>query len=727
MADEPIPTEVDRAVNEAVGEDVKPAKTKREPTYRVVGKSKIPVSKSLGALWKMRKQAAETSNKDMKSAWDEAIRYYDNDQAEHRDDGTVGKSANARNSRRMKDKWSETENIVFSNVNVMKSALYSRNPTAEFTALVKDQEPLANTLEELVNALLNRRSRPGINLKPKAKRAVVTALLTNRGWLRLGWTFKEDSSEQAYTDLQSLAKALEKAKDLKEIEEIEGKIEALEKSIDLLQIGGAYACTKLPHDILVDPDSRESDLSDARWVMERDYLPTNFLLARYAKKEDEEYKMVFQPTHVMKVSGASAGEDDAAEFTIFKEGEHASYGFQDDETFNRAKVTMVWWVWDRITRRLFLYNNADWKWPIWVWDDPYNLDTFFPYYPLSFHDGPSGVKSKGEVSYYLDQQDSLNEIADELRRSRRWARRNVFFNKNLVSQKTVEEVLKGDDGTARGLDLPEGMKLTDVIGSIIPPSMQFKDLFDKAPVLQAIDRISSVGDVMRGEQFKTNTNSTAVKANMSASALRIDDKSDEIEDWLGAFCWGLAQLCLQFMSTDEVNSIIGEENAKDWKTLSAQDISKTLSMSVVGGSTKKPTSQAKKEEAIELGQILGQFVNAAPGPVTTIMLRVFEKAFDEIILDDDDWKQLQESITQQTAQGEAAPAGAEAAPVPAPAAGAPPQGGAPDAQGAVDPNQLKQLLAQIPPEVKQRVMQEIQSGVPAADAIKRGLQSINKQ
>lgn len=714
MAEDAIPPEVERAVNEAVG-DTEPKTTKRPPTYRVVGKSKIPVSKSTGALWKLRKGAAEASMKDMRSAWDEAIRYYDNDQSEHRTDGMVGTSGNARNSRRLKDQWSETENIVFANVNVMRSALYSRNPTAEFTSLSKEQDGLTNALEELVNALLNRRSRPGVNLKPKAKRAVVTSLLTNRGWLRLGWTFKEDSSEQAYIDLQALAKELEGAKTSKEIEETEGKISALEDSIDLLQIGGPYACTKLPHDILIDTDANESDLSDARWMMERDYLPTNFLLARYARKKDEEYKMVFKPSHVMKVSRAGeGGEHDNVEFTLFKDAEHSSYGFDDEKVFDRSKVTMVWWVWDRITRRLLLFNDADWSWPIWVWDDPYNLDTFFPYYPLSFHDSPAGLKTKGEVTYYLDQQDSLNEIADETRKARRWARRNVFYNKNLTNQADVEAVLKGDDSTARGLDLPEGMKLSDVIGSIVPPSMQFKDLFDKAGVLQAIDRISSVNEVMRGEQFKTNTNTTAVQANVSASSLRIDDKSDEIEDWLGAFCWGLAQLCLQFMDKEQVAAIIGAENAEAWKTLTAQEISETLSMNVVGGSTKKPTSQAKKEEALELGQVLGQFVKAAPGPVTLVMLKVMEKAFDEILLDDDDWAKITASIEQQS--------GAEAQDGEA-------QGGTartPQTAGG-DRQELQQLLAQIPPEVKAGVMREIESGVPPQQAITRGLQQLSKQ
>jgi hypothetical protein len=714
MAEEDqIPEEVERAVNEAVGDTGTPRKSKQGPAYQLVGKSKIPVSKHLGKLWKVRKIAGEAAMKDDIAAWDEAIRYYNHDQGEHRKD-EEGTTSNNKNSRRLGRSLSETENIVYANVNVMKSALYARNPSAEFTSHNEEAEKLANLLEDIVNAVTSRRAAPGINLKPKAKRAIVNALLTNNGWLKLGWTNKQDSSEQAYMDLKKLGEEYAKAKNPKEIEEIEGKLSALEESIDMLSTSGPYACVKLPHDIIIDPDSAEPDYSDARWMMERDYLPTNFLTARYGKKVDDEVRMIFQPTHVMKITKSTdegGSEHDNVAFSLYTSGSHTDFGFEDSESFERAKVTMCWWVWDRITRRLLLFNNSDWTWPLWVWDDPYNLDTFFPYYCLSFHDNPTGKRSKGEVSYYLDQQDSLNEIADERKRARRWARRNVFFNKNLVSAGDVEAVLKGDDGTARGLDLPEGMKLGDVVGSITPPSMQFEQLFNKDEVLQAVDRISSVGEVMRGGQFKTNTNTAAVQTNVSAANLRVDDKSDEIEDWIGAFCWGLAQLCLQYMDREQVRMLVGDAKAADWDNMSAQQIAKSLSMSVVGGSTKKPTSQAKKEEALELGQVLGQFVNAAPVVVTTLMLQVFERAFDEITIDDRDWEALRNSISNQQQQTQGAPQQPDAA-------GQQATGAAPDVQ---------QLLSQIPPEVKQKAMSDIEAGVPAQQAITSALRSITRQ
>ena len=41
--------------------------------------------------------------------------------------------------------------------------------------------------------------------------------------------------------------------------------------------------------------------------------------------------------------------------------------------YDKACYTKVWYVWDKVTRRLEMYADNDWKWPIWVWDDPYQL------------------------------------------------------------------------------------------------------------------------------------------------------------------------------------------------------------------------------------------------------------------------------------------------------------------------------------------------------------------
>ena len=711
MADDQIPQEVDAAIDASLGDSApskRRSRARKDPSYKILGDSKIPVSKATGKVWKSRVSQSMKATEGVREAWSEAIRYYENDQLGHRQ-GQENASGNTIGNRKLNNNITETENVVFANVTTMVPALYARNPEAEFTSNNEEKKALATVLERLVNVLGGRKASPGINLKPKAKRCVVTTLLTNRSWIKIGWTPKTESSEEALSDLAKLAKDLEKAKDTKRIVEIEGQILALEESIDILQPAGPFAKVKSPFDIMVDPNAKEIDLSDANWLIETDMLPTEFILARYARKtKGNEYKSIYQPTHVMKTTlDGDEGIQDQENYSIFsndKDETHKSFGFSDQESFDKAKLTKVYFVWDKVTRRVLLFNSNDWTWPIWVWDDPLQLDTFFPYYPLTFFESPNGPLTKGEVSYYLDQQDGINEIADEKRRSRKWARRNIFFNTNVISQEDAQAVLNGDDGTARGLNISPEMKISDVIGSVPPPSIQFEKMFDKEDMYRAIDRVSSVSTVMRGEQFKTNTNQQAVQANVGASNMRVDEKSDQIEDWIGQIYWGVAQLCLLYMDPETVTNLIGDQ-AQEWENMTAQEISQ-LSHTVLGGSTKKPTSAAKKEEALEFGQVLGQFVNAAPGPVLKMMMQVMEKAFDEVTMREEDWQELQQALEQQS--------GAEQPPAEG-------QSGGPNDIGTASPEQIKEILAQLPPELKQQVQSAIESGVSPKEALQSAM------
>tara|TARA_Y100000310_G_scaffold283720_1_gene305926 strand:- start:4243 stop:6417 length:2175 start_codon:yes stop_codon:yes gene_type:complete len=713
MADESIPTDVENNINKSIDDGTPKRRTRRNkaPSYKVVGESKIPVAKAQGTVWKSRKNSGIHKLKRVEDAWRESMRYYDNDQTNHRLN-VEGGSGNILGNQKLNDNITETENVVFANVTTMVPALYARNPQSEFTSTSEKYEKLATTLERLVNVLLTKKVAPGLNLKPKAKRTVVTSLLTNRCWLQLGWVFKDDSSEKALEDLQALAKQLEKAKTKKKIEEVEGKIMALEATIDILTAAGPTLKYKSPFDVIVDPDSEEIDLGDAKWVMVRDFLPTTFITAKYGKKKrgSDQFQSIYQPSHVMKVSAESdEGHDDADAFNMFKEDDQQpkDYGFTDEEAFNKAKRTEVWMVWDKVTRRVLMYNAKDWTWPIWVWDDPLQLDRFFNVYGLMFFDSPQGSLTKGETSYYLDQQDAINEMVDEETRARRWARRNVVFDLNSgLQQEDVEAVLSGDDGTVRGVKVPDGKTLNDVISSITPPSYQFKDLFNKESKYQAIDRISSVGAVLRGEQFKTNTNKQNAQITTQAQNMRVDEKSDMIEDWIGDISWGVAQLCLINMKLDVVVRLIGDELAANWQNMSPEEISSILSMQVLGGSTKKPTSQAKKEEALEMGQVLGQFVNAAPQAVTRIMIEVFQQAFDEVIMKDENWEELKQEIIGASQQQQVGPEGQTTN-----------TGG----QTPIDESQVDTILAQLPTDLKQAVAQSIQQGADPVVALQEAM------
>ena len=75
-------------------------------------------------------------------------------------------------------------------------------------------------------------------------------------------------------------------------------------------------------------------------------------------------------------------------------------------------------------------------------------------------------------------------------------------------------------------------------------------------------------------------------------------------------------------------------------------IKQNYSLTCVGGSTVKPTSDTKKQQALQISQILGQFAGASPY-VSIIMLQVLERAFDEVVVTKEDISTIKMSIVQQ--------------------------------------------------------------------------------
>lgn len=679
--------ETDAPTPQATGEQA--------PAYKVIGDSKIPVSKHHGKIWQGRKEAAKKAREKYEESWDEALKYFLNDQSAHRHDRGENRSGNTSYARQMNEEWTETENVVFANTTSLLPALYAKNPTTEFTAADDQNEQLATLFERLIDTLMWMKSAPGVNLKPKARKGVLTALLTNMSWMEIGWTFKDASNEGAIQDIVRISQELQNASEQDKIHELEGQLMAIEKHLDILEPEGPFCRLHMPHNVVVDPETEEPDLSDMKWMGKCMYLPTEYLNARYGEKDENgNIVSVYKPTHVLKANAGGSGEgveQEVNNFTLFEDDAEAkSYGYKDDESYKSAQRTLVWVFWDKTTRRVYMFADNKWDWPLWVWDDPYHLLEFFPFYPLGFYDNPQGVYSKGEVSYYLDQQDAINEINDEERRARLWAKRNMLFDSNSVDRETVENFLKGPDGTARGIDMPEGKRMQDIIFTMPMPSMKFPELFNVERKLQAIDRISSVSDIMRGVQFKANTTNDAVETYNSVNQMRLDEKIDKIEDWIGEIAWGLTQLCAQFMDEATVTGIVGRQVLPEtgWRKLRPQELRTELTMRVIGGSTAKPTSRVKKQEALEAGQVLSQFTNSAPAVVEVIM-RMFEQSFDEIVIKDEDWERIRESMFQSQNRAGAGPGAAQSA----------------NGSGG-----------EMPPEAQQAVQTLVQQGIPEEQA-----------
>ena len=716
----PVPTEPGADVAavapalEAGGIDVIAPPVTTTPQYQVMGEERILVSKSVGPMWKGRVKAGEKARKKFEDAWKEAVSYYQNDQTSHRTGDGPHRAGN-RASRQLNNAFYETENVVFSNTTILLPRLYPKNPRVEVTANTDEGKPFERYVERLLNALAVTKESPGLNLKPKARRAVLTSLLTNISWFMVGYNQREETNAVTQQQLQDLAKEYEEAKDAVTINEIEGKLRAIEEKTDLLSEPGPFVRFFSPTQVVVDPTASEPDFSDAGWIGYWDYVPTDVVRAKYMKKKGGEdgnraqWESIYKPTHVVCENKAEDGDE--FDFSLFKDAsDHSAYGYGTKEAFEKNLVTKCWYIWDKATRRVFVFHDADWTWPLWVLDDPYKLPRFFPFVALRFHEDVEGGYSKGEVTYYLDQQDALNEIHDETRRWRQWVRRHIIYNSLKMTQEEAEKLLKGDDNSAVGVKLPEGAKIEDLIGSMKPPSMQFDKVFDSERILASIARQSSVPEVLRGAQFKTNTTNKAIEEYNSRDNIRFGERVDAIEDFIGDTMSMVGHLVLQFMSAEEVARFVTMPPEAPWQNLPADQIRSLFTFQVVGGSSQKPTSETKKEEALRVGQILGQFASASPAAIL-VALRVFEQAFDEVVIKSEDWALIYQSIAQQMQPEQPA----EQPPAEDPG----PPGGDVAPDEAKVAHDVRQRINALPPEGKQALEKLVQAGVPPGQALQR--------
>lgn len=695
------------------------------PVFKVVPGTKIPVSSKQGKLWKQRIKRAEKQMEDLIEAWNEAIEYYNNDQSAHRDKFGPEQQNNKRRARQLGNAHSSTENVVFANIQAQLPILYSKNPYVSINSLSLGEpdskevlDDRARGIDKLVNSLFAMTTAPGINLKPKAKKAVLFALLTNIAWAEAGYTQKEQSSEQALEDLKKASDKLVNAKTPSEIEEYEAQLIAIEERIEIAAPSGPFIRIRSGSQVIVDPNCTDIYLSDANWVAIRDQLPTEYIKAVFAKENEdkEEYKSIYEPTHILPCSDDDRNSENNT--SIFESNKpYTTYGYKDEDSFNKAKMTEVYYVWNKMARRLELYHAKNWTWPIWVWDDPYKLLNFYPLYPLAFHDNPLGIFAKGEVSYYLDQQDEINTINSEMNLARHWARRNVFYNTNSgLTQEVVEKVLQGPTATATPLNLPDGVKIEDVIKTITPPSTNFTSLFDKKGLYESIDRITAANEVARGGQFKTNTTNQAIEYYSSMGNQRMDMRLDAIEDFVAGIGWMVAQLCLRFMPAETVKAITNLDVTEFWKPIDNLTDLSMQAMTCVGGSSQKQNKQARKREAIEVGQILAQFVKAAPGSVTKVTLEMFSEVFDDLNVSEEDWDMIKEEAQQMI---DAAHGGAPGQGQPGQLSGA--QGGSQNPQQTAI--MVTQALEQLPPNILKAIGTALAQGVPPKQILEQMMQA----
>ena len=98
------------------------------------------------------------------------------------------------------------------------------------------------------------------------------------------------------------------------------------------------------------------------------------------------------------------------------------------------------------------------------------------------------------------------------------------------------------------------------------------------------------------------------------------------------------------------------------------ETSSSCPLAVVGGSTQKLTTQQKKQEAVQVGQVMAQYVSAAPASALKVTLDMMSKAFDDFMISKEDWDSIEAevaddgSVTTRWCTGQGSSSGEPATP-----------------------------------------------------------------
>lgn len=674
------------------------------PAYQIYPGSKITVSKAYGQLWKTKIEATQAANELIYQAWEQCFAYYNNHQVKA-----------SESSKGVFQRGDVTENVIYSNINVMLPAVYGQDPDIAVNTTDKEDEEFAKCMRALLNALLKGKDR--LNCKPKVKKAVGVALMTNYGVLKLDYILKGDSVESIVSELEEVTREIATAKNTKALENAYGKLAALEQMTTVFEKGGPKLKNVMARNLVIDSVAEMPDGTDATWMAERCYIQTSYLKYKFTRKDEDEncWYYVFKPTHKAVFAEGSGNQKDDAYGLVLQtlSGEPTQQENDEIGTYRDLYFTECWAVWDKATRRTSLFAADDWTYPLWVWDNLTKTTRFFPYFVIGFGLSTGQTATVGEVSYYLDQQDEINQINRQVARIRNSIFNFFFYNSHKISQPDIELLMKAlkrgfvDEQAIVGVKVPEGSKISDIIEAVKPPSMDYEPLFNKEPTMQAINRISNTSDAIRGVQFKTNTNESAVQSYQDAARMSIGAKIEVVEDVMADLCKSLMEQCIQNMSKEEVATLVGAKLAEPWENMPLEAFNQRFAFDIVPGTAEKPNSIFKKKEAVQIVQAIGQFASAAPMTSMKVALRVLEQAFTEVVIKPEDWDLMEKEMMMQAQRGNSS--GAAAPPQPGQNQPSGPAAAPGGAEGGIPPE-----LANLPPQVKEEVMRMHQQGLPAA-------------
>ena len=404
-----------------------------------------------------------------------------------------------------------TFNVLWSNIQTLKPALYAKDPTPEIERRFKDDDPIGKTASEVLErCCINVLSQQ--NFGEAVRQAVLDRLLPGRGvlWVRYLPHFRKVSGQVPSTEDQGASADKPNLPNTR----VEGDKETGTER------DGAELSSDEPEDI-EEVDSEEVKFDFVPWT---DFGHT---VARTWEECDAVWRCAYLDRHEVRKRFT---QEIAAQLPYDQKPEGLDKDAEGADLLNKTKIYEIW---DKRTKRVIRLHRSHPE-VLEVQDDPLELDGFWPI-PMPLQATTSSVSIIPTADYILwqDQAKELDRLSHRIAMLTRAVKAIGVYDSSVQA---LQQLLNtGNENTLVPVDswaafaekggLKGAVELLDV-SMVAEVLLKLYEARDK--VKADIYEISGMSDLIRGASDPEET-ATAQKIKSNYASVRLKDMQREVQ------------------------------------------------------------------------------------------------------------------------------------------------------------------------------------------------------
>jgi hypothetical protein len=458
-------------------------------------------------------------------------------------------------------------NELWVNVQTIRPSIYFNNPfasvEAEFDTITEDTfgtngELMGTVAKRLpdgtelkgdicassLESILKRYHRK-LNLKNKAKRALVDALVMSHGILMAGWNTELEIGEN-------------------------DDVKVINDDLTIRRLN--------PLNVLIDPECVDIGLESAKYIILKYFKPTVLI------KKNPIYSGVDNLVGSKKLVFSNS-EDDREVNEADYEGQQLDLErneiYEIWDRLNKRVVTFV----DKLDKPIRVHEGFLWgldRYPVSILAFNESIEGGYPMFDFAAYEGMAILKTRLRMKMW-ELFKKLNRIYG-------------YNTKALKDENKLQTLIDSDIGGLVGFDVPDGMALGDVLQNLNDFVLNNSYLALDKLVNMDIERYSGITDYARGVMSQVKRLATEVIQQGATQNLRIEEKKDALADWLEDFC----QLEIKILQNqaDEIQILkIKDESGVKFLKWSKENIPGEYTVNIdIGTLVKQDISNKQKED-----------------------------------------------------------------------------------------------------------------------------------